>query len=574
MSLTAVAVDPTDNAGGRVVFNNLAPFGPFSIPGGLLHFVWSSTANTLLACQSVDGGNTWTVLDPLNSPTAPTAAIPGYVDAVANTVVFIAGDGANSVVINTFSLATLTWQTPFTGTNKPTDVNESHMFGFFQRSDDTRVLLYTSTHLDSGVHTLHAVVLSAANVWGGTFIVTSNVPLGIPPVGVVVAVLDAADTLHVFFAFGAFPWSQCYQAILPTNALGSFSTLINNPLNSGVYFGVPVIVGANIIAPTVQASDGSPGSVWVGTPLASPAWTESAGIFPNANASGLTSSRLPFCRYDGTNLTCLKVMDGPGAALQNIISISQASDPNNPLGTWDDVVFWQALPADPIYEQIFGSPQIGSGGMVCAGCLTALIAYVFVAPPPPPLRIVSGSPGGGGAPPKRCCPTLLAGNASWKRAKRILEMYAPLCGSKHVMAGYSIPAPATNAQTLILQYKVPNGFRFRLTGLLLGCNCSAWTPGDGNVVFSLSLNKPVGSTASQGAPIQGFGNITVPLGSFEHGPWPIPEDERSLCESRDVVYVSVVSNPLVIAPGLPNVFTAMLVGDIWPLTPEAERAML
>jgi hypothetical protein len=351
--------------------------------------------------------------------------------------------------------------------------------------------------------------------------------------------------------------------------LGSFATLISNPLDSGIYFGVPVIVGSNIIVPTVQASDGSPGSVWVGTPLASPAWTESAGIFPNGNAGGLSSqtSIPPFCRYDGTNLTCLKVMNGPGAAFANVISISQASDPNNPLGVWDDAIFWQGV-GSPIDNRISGSPQIDTGGIVAVDGLVGfnLINYVFVAPPPPPPRIISGSPGGGGAPPRRCCPSSLAETIPWTRAKRVLELDAPAPGSKHVMVGYSIPAPPTNAQTLIMQYQVPNGFRFRLTGLLLSCNCPAWTPGDGNAVFSLSLNKPVGSTASQGAPLQGFGSVTVPLGSFEHGPWPIPEDDRSLFESRDVVYVSVVSNPLVIAPGSPNVFTAMLVGYIWPLT--------
>lgn len=188
----------------------------------------------------------------------------------------------------------------------------------------------------------------------------------------------------------------------------------------------------------------------------------------------------------------------------------------------------------------------------------------------------AGGPGSGGpggyayrvTSCERCCPPRLAELVPWKRPKRALELDAPERGSKHVAAAGSLPAPVTNAQTLIVQYQVPNGFRFRLKGLLLGCNCPGWTPGDGNAVFSLSLNKPVGSLNAQGAPVRGFENVSVPLGSFAFGPWPIPEDERSVFESRDVVRVLVVSNPLVIAPGLPNVFTAMLVGYTWPLNSE------
>lgn len=190
----------------------------------------------------------------------------------------------------------------------------------------------------------------------------------------------------------------------------------------------------------------------------------------------------------------------------------------------------------------------------------------------------SGGPGSGGAyrPPmcERCCPPSLAELVPWKRPKRLLEMDAPPRGSKHVAAGTSIPAPATNVQTLIVQYQVPNGFRFKLAGLLLGCNCPGWTPGDGNAVFSVTLNKPLGSVAAQGTPLRGLGSVSVPLGSFAYGPWPVLDGEQPVFESRDILRVLVTSNPLVIAPGLPNVFTAMLVGHTWPLTSQNERAML
>jgi hypothetical protein len=576
MPYSPYVVDAVDHAGCRTVYNNLAPFGPFSIPGGLLHFLWSSTANTILACHSVDGGQTWTVLDPLNSPAAPTYSNPGYIDVLANTVVLISSHGVSSVILNVFDLTTLTWQAPFSGTNPPTDVQTSKLCGFFRRSDGTRVLLYTSTAFDLGVHTAHAVVLSAGNVWGATFVITSNLPGGFPT-GEAVAVLDATDTLHVFIEFNAFPWTRFYQAILSTNALGSFASLTNNALRS--YFGVPVVVGANLIVPTTQETGGTPGSVWVGTPLAAPVWTESGDIFPNANAAGLTFSPIcapPFCSYDGTNLVCVKILDGPGVVSANIISISQASDPTNPLAAWSDAIVWQGLPADPIYEQLVWSPQIGNTGIISVNCLGGQINYVFLSPPPPPpvVRIVSGSPGGGGAPPKRCCSPLLAESVPWKRSKRARELDAPPPGSKHVAAAASLPAPLTNVQTQIVQYQVPNGFRFRLKGLLLGCNCPGWTPGDGNAVFSVSLNKPVGALNAQGAPVRGLDNVTVPLGSFAAGPWPIPEDERSVFESRDIVRVLVSSNPLVIFPGLPNVFTAMLVGYTWPLSSELASAML
>lgn len=194
----------------------------------------------------------------------------------------------------------------------------------------------------------------------------------------------------------------------------------------------------------------------------------------------------------------------------------------------------------------------------------------------------AGGPGSGGpggyayrvSECEKCCPPLLAEAVPWKRAKRARELDAPPAGSKHVAAAGTLPAPATNVQTQIVQYQVPNGFRFRLKGLLLVCNCPGWTPGDGNAVFSVSLNKPVGSLNAQGAPVRGFENVTVPLGSFAVGPWPIPEDERSVFDSRDILRVLVSSNPLVIFPGGPNLFTAMLVGYTWPLSSQRESAML
>lgn len=608
-----IAIDTVNAAESRGAgFGALPPYGPFSALGKLFHLLWIPGV-AIEMCKSVDGGATWSICDAAHNPPTTLAGAPAY--RTGNTITVIVPDGAGSILLFDFDLTTETWAASYTGVNAPINIDAGFLFAFFLRSTGTRIFIYRST-ADTF---LHGAELSVGNVWSAEFPVQTNLP---DITSDAYAVLDANDVVHLFWTSGLFaPFVQQYQAVLADNSLGSFYTF-PTPFTGKPYWGIPVVVANVIVAPTVfKTTGGTPGSVWVGTPLAAPVWSESGNIFPNAQAAGLTSMQsIPaFLMYDGTHLYCAKVLGDPAIpTTADRIAVSVASNALNPLAPWNDAIFFQSLPAQPIYDAMVYGVQIGTTAVLLSvdgdpttetntffsAAATATVNCSITINAHGPAFVAGGGPGGGGPggggaggggaggggagggasgsggpggvasayrPPmcERCCPPLLAELVPWQRPKRALEMDAPPCGSKHMAAAASIAAPATNAQTQIVQYQVPNGFRFKLKGVLLNCNCPGWTPGDGNAVFSVTLNKPLGSAAAQGTPLRGLSSVLVPLGSFAQGPWPVSDGEHPVFESRDVVRVLVSSNPLVIAPGLPNVFTAMLVGHIWPLTSQA-----
>jgi len=83
--------------------------------------------------------------------------------------------------------------------------------------------------------------------------------------------------------------------------------------------------------------------------------------------------------------------------------------------------------------------------------------------------------------------------------------------------------PAVAAQ--VLSYEVQINYRFMLNGLvLLYIGSNTFVPGDGNVVFGLDINVPIGVTSLQGYPVQGFDNSGIPKGGYISGifaPYPL-----------------------------------------------------
>jgi hypothetical protein len=84
-------------------------------------------------------------------------------------------------------------------------------------------------------------------------------------------------------------------------------------------------------------------------------------------------------------------------------------------------------------------------------------------------------------------------------------------------------AAATAIQ--VLAYRVQNNYQFMLNGVvLLYIGNGVFTPGDGNIVFGLDVNVPVGVTSLQGYPVQGFDNSGIPKGAYSSGvyaPYPL-----------------------------------------------------
>ena len=83
----------------------------------------------------------------------------------------------------------------------------------------------------------------------------------------------------------------------------------------------------------------------------------------------------------------------------------------------------------------------------------------------------------------------------------------------------AVPAPA--AQALVLQYKVPSGFSFIMTGIVQQYNGGTFTFGDG--LWTVDRNTPLGGSNVQASPVQGLTALPTPIGSFQvTGPWMLP----------------------------------------------------
>lgn len=110
---------------------------------------------------------------------------------------------------------------------------------------------------------------------------------------------------------------------------------------------------------------------------------------------------------------------------------------------------------------------------------------------------------------------------------------------------------ATAAQ--VLAYRVQNNYRFMLNGLvLLYIGAGVFTPGDGNVVFGLDINVPVGVTSLQGYPVQGFDNSGIPKGAYQSGvfaPYPLAPKPEVIGPSDTLRAKVTVTNAIIGAGG-------------------------
>jgi hypothetical protein len=107
------------------------------------------------------------------------------------------------------------------------------------------------------------------------------------------------------------------------------------------------------------------------------------------------------------------------------------------------------------------------------------------------------------------------------------EWVYPPPGSQRVHQEFTLQVSAITPGTQILigSYQVQNNYRFMFTGLVqLYVGASAFTPGDGNIIWVLDVNIPIGVTSIQGYPIQGFSPSGIPKAGYSSGvfaPYPL-----------------------------------------------------
>ena len=68
-----------------------------------------------------------------------------------------------------------------------------------------------------------------------------------------------------------------------------------------------------------------------------------------------------------------------------------------------------------------------------------------------------------------------------------------------------------------------------------------FAPGLGSVTFTLDVNQDLGNPLVLGAPVKDFAEVTVPLGSWEHGPWPVRGRSGLVFEPDDILRWKVES---------------------------------
>jgi Putative Ig domain len=174
----------------------------------------------------------------------------------------------------------------------------------------------------------------------------------------------------------------------------------------------------------------------------------------------------------------------------------------------------------------------------------------------------TGGGGGGGVPVLgcQCCPTI---RSPLKRRKRKTEFDAVPPGGFHVAERGTVVGPANVTPVLICQHQVANNRRFQLTGLVaIASSIAGWTPGDGNVIFRVTISRTITGNPAQGVPFTDYGQFAIPLGALDH-PWQIPQCEGMFVQSREIVRLTVQTDPAFIMPGANTRFVGVLKGYEW-----------
>lgn len=135
-----------------------------------------------------------------------------------------------------------------------------------------------------------------------------------------------------------------------------------------------------------------------------------------------------------------------------------------------------------------------------------------------------------------------------------------------------LPSPAPGVQSIVLQYEVPDGFQFILTGLIAIYAGSSFTLGSTDITWLLDINTPLPTVAggiAQGYPVQQMSPSNLPKGGVLSSPaclfapWPLPMPE--LLGPLDILR-SKVTTTAVIPVGAPNFFITIFLGWMWEST--------
>jgi hypothetical protein len=237
--------------------------------------------------KSFDGGKTWIRLDQAHEPSTLFDGISALFDGV-QTVTAVLGaamfSGQQPVSLFNFDLATETWGLPFGTVGAPS----TELIALHRRPNGELVLLGRDLALANPYFA--AYVFDGLN-WSGLIDLNTNVVLVPGYVGAefsdgVRAVMAADGTLHMWFRMAqinanpGWYYRLFYEQLTPGGLVTQFFTDPNTlnpfPYDAVQALGSPIIMGNLLLLPVVRGIFGgahSYGSVYVGTPIATPAWS-------------------------------------------------------------------------------------------------------------------------------------------------------------------------------------------------------------------------------------------------------------------------------------------------------------
>lgn len=139
--------------------------------------------------------------------------------------------------------------------------------------------------------------------------------------------------------------------------------------------------------------------------------------------------------------------------------------------------------------------------------------------------------------------------------------YMPQDGRPYSRRG-SVAAPAFTIanQVTIAEMEIPNGYMGVLTWIYAFYAGSGFVNGSGDVVFTVDVNTPLGTSPFQGYGLPDYSAFTMALGSANN-PWPLPGGW--VLNEGDVVRVKAYTVGTV-GTGAPNYVHGGLLGWTWP----------
>lgn len=145
----------------------------------------------------------------------------------------------------------------------------------------------------------------------------------------------------------------------------------------------------------------------------------------------------------------------------------------------------------------------------------------------------------------------------------------PPPSAEQVYVEGSAAAGDNTVETLCLLYQVPEGYWFRLTGLIATYAGVTFADGSGQTAWTLDVDTPTNVGAfitnpvlPSGYVVAGWNNFLCHKGSFDQGPFPVPGP--MLFHGLETVRLKITTAAPFPESGSGVIFNSAFEGYLWP----------